>query len=68
MISVLVDAALGTSCKQGDFLREGQFIGKTPGNTERPITAPYGGIVRSIVFQDENHVLEIVIESINNNI
>jgi|GEM_PF-6472223 len=68
MISVLVDAALGTPCKPGDLLRKGQSVGKTPGNSETAMTAPCPGIVRSIVFQDENHVLEIFIEPMDNSI
>lgn len=68
MISIQVDASLGVSCKPGEFLRKGQFIGKSPGNVDESVVAPYSGIVRSIEFQNDSHILEIIIEPTVNNV
>ena len=64
LISLLIDAAIGATCKPGDLIRKGHYIGKIPGSGNRPVIAPCQAVVRSIVFHDEKHVLEILIEPV----
>ena len=68
MISIQVDASVGILCKPGDLVRKGQYLGKMPGNIDKRVVAPSSGIVKTIKFLDESHVLEITIQALQDNL
>jgi Na+-translocating ferredoxin:NAD+ oxidoreductase RnfC subunit len=55
-----VDATFGAEVKVGDIVEPGQQLGIDP-NAGQPVISEIKGMVKEIIFDSEDHQLQIVI-------